>query len=156
MARKGAVLLIGNGPSVLDRELGSIIDSGDWSVGRFNRFQLEPVECTGTRVDWWIIAEARLRVFDLQQNPQARLLPLRTRRGRGNYARKSTGIAAMQHFLHRGNSVVLHGFDHFDPSRPMHYYDTTERMRPEHKHDKVRVDKSIARGYEVSYLKDIV
>jgi len=48
-------LLIGNGPSVLDRELGSVIDDFDGLVVRFNDYRTEGWErYVGSRTDvWW-------------------------------------------------------------------------------------------------------
>ena len=50
------VLLVGNGPSILDKPMGHDIDTFDGEVVRFNEFVLEPAEYTGTRTDLWLIA----------------------------------------------------------------------------------------------------
>jgi hypothetical protein len=49
------VLLIGNGPSILDHPVGQQIDAFNGPVVRFNEFVLVPVEYTGTRTDLWVI-----------------------------------------------------------------------------------------------------
>lgn len=48
----GKILVVGNGPSVLDNEYGIHIDRGPWDVCRFNNFQTKGFErYAGTRTD---------------------------------------------------------------------------------------------------------
>ena len=55
-----SVIVVGNGPSVLDKPLGKEIDKFD-TVVRLNYFEFEPVECTGEKIDIWFTG----RVFDI-------------------------------------------------------------------------------------------
>ena len=65
------ILIVGNGPSVLEKEYGSIIDSDKWDVVmRFNRWNKNDdgtkhndySEYIGTRCDYWMINDLRLQV----------------------------------------------------------------------------------------------
>lgn len=48
-----SVILVGNGPSVLDFKMGAVVDSHDIVV-RFNRFKIKGYEDhVGTRTDFW-------------------------------------------------------------------------------------------------------
>lgn len=56
-----SVILVGNGPSVFHRRLGSVIDSFDIVV-RFNRFATKGYEeCVGRRTDYWFTVSNRSR-----------------------------------------------------------------------------------------------
>jgi|TARA_R100001443_G_scaffold93623_1_gene100211 hypothetical protein len=65
------ILIVGNGPSALEKEYGSIIDSDKWDVVmRFNRWNKNDdgtkhndySEYIGTRCDYWMINDLRLQV----------------------------------------------------------------------------------------------
>ena len=65
------ILIVGNGPSVLEKEYGSIIDSDKWDVVmRFNRWNkdddgtewVDNSKYAGTRCDYWMINDLRLQV----------------------------------------------------------------------------------------------
>ena len=65
------ILIIGNGPSVLNNKYGNHIDSDKWDVVmRFNRWNKNDdgtehndySEHIGTRCDYWMINDLRLRV----------------------------------------------------------------------------------------------
>ena len=169
MATEGGVkkaLLVGNGPSILDAPMGSTIDAFDGTVVRFNEFILEPVECTGTRTDVWIICWASHRaVYGMHpelafgHTKVPRHIQYKDRETRF----RSTGIAAMYWFLEQGYEVVLHGFDHFDLERRKSYFDHDRGTwlckdymrggkRPCHNKDREMVEEVIAEGQPVRYL----
>ena len=65
------ILIVGNGPSALEKEYGSIIDSDKWDVVmRFNRWNkdddgtewVDNSKYAGTRCDYWMINDLRLQV----------------------------------------------------------------------------------------------
>mgnify|MGYP004452948345 CR=1 FL=1 len=65
------ILIIGNGPSVLENKCGELIDSDKWDVVmRFNRWNKNDdgtkhkdySEYIGTRCDYWMINDLRLQV----------------------------------------------------------------------------------------------
>ncbi len=148
------VLLVGCGPSILDKPMGRAIDSFSGQVVRFNEFVLEPEECTGTRTDMWIWARKSHNIIHL--HPELEHLVVRVP-AHIQYAGKkdrfrSTGVAAMYWFLGQGSSVVLHGFDHFNPDRPRHYYEDEMRLPTDHMHDKEMVEEAVSKGLPVSYL----
>lgn len=49
-------MIIGNGPSILDRPLGKVIDSFD-TVIRLNRFSTKEVAHTGRKIDVWAVSK---------------------------------------------------------------------------------------------------
>ena len=56
------VILIGNGSSVLDNEMGEYIDSEFDLVYRINRFKTKGFEsCVGSRVDGWFLADTGIQ-----------------------------------------------------------------------------------------------
>jgi hypothetical protein len=64
------ILIVGNGPSALEKEYGSIIDSDKWDVVmRFNRWNKDDdgtewednSKYVGTRCDYWMINDLRLK-----------------------------------------------------------------------------------------------
>ena len=65
------ILIIGNGPSAVEKEYGSIIDSAEWDVVmRFNRWDKhddgtkwkDNSKYVGSRCDYWMINDLRLQV----------------------------------------------------------------------------------------------
>jgi len=169
------VLLIGNGPSILGNPYGPLIDAFDGPVVRFNEFILEPVEYTGTRTDLWVICPRSKPVAHF--NPTlAHLItkvPLRIqyygmdlrdinkKRGSNNpHTTRSTGIATMFWCLEEGYAVVLHGFDHFAPDRPVHYYPHDRGFnicgQRGHKKDEEMVKQAIADDKPVTYLEEVL
>jgi len=65
------ILIIGNGPSAVEKEYGSIIDSDEWDVVmRFNRWDKhddgtkwkDNSKYVGSRCDYWMINDLRLQV----------------------------------------------------------------------------------------------
>ena len=65
------ILIIGNGPSAVEKEYGSIIDSDKWDVVmRFNRWDKnddgtkwkDNSKYVGTRCDYWMINDLRLQI----------------------------------------------------------------------------------------------
>ena len=68
---KRKILIIGNGPSAVEKEYGSIIDSAEWDVVmRFNRWDKhddgtkwkDNSKYVGSRCDYWMINDLRLQV----------------------------------------------------------------------------------------------
>ncbi len=152
------MLLVGNGPSILDNQWGHIIDAWDGEVVRFNRFVLEPEECTGTKAEWWFTSAHKTSWrHNPEKHPDLIWVPALSTMGKSKRYRskESSGVSAIRFFIDRGDSVVLHGFDHFDLGRRMHYWDN-EPMKYTHRHDKQRVEDMIAKGKDIQYLKDIV
>ena len=152
----GKVLLVGNGPSITDNPFGAIIDAFDGPVVRFNRFQLKPVECTGTRVDLWVVRYSfttngidkwpdhdRARAHLLTRFPKDLRFDDKGRK-------HSTGVATMLWCLREGFTVTLHGFDHFRADRPVHYY--PYHLVETHPQDKETVEHAIKHGSQITYF----
>jgi len=157
IAEHRRVLLVGNGPSIVGKPMGKAIDAFDGAVVRFNRFVLEPVECTGTRVDLWI--RSRLS-GDLRAhvNPDIRHLiaglPEEIRKSWKTSRRKwflSNGLLTIHWALNEGHEVVLHGFDHFDRNRKLHYFEE-KPWKLDHIKDRDAVIALLEEGKPVSYL----
>ena len=65
------ILIVGNGPSALEKEYGSIIDSDKWDVVmRFNRWDKnddgtkwkDNSKYVGTRCDYWMVSDLRIKL----------------------------------------------------------------------------------------------
>ena len=65
------ILIIGNGPSILENKYGKIIDSDKWDVVmRFNRWEkdddgkewVDKNEYVGKRCDYWMINDLRINL----------------------------------------------------------------------------------------------
>ena len=65
------ILIIGNGPSAIEKEYGDIIDSDNWDVVmRFNRWNKSDTgeihddysKYIGTRCDYWMVNDLRIDV----------------------------------------------------------------------------------------------
>lgn len=166
------VLLIGNGPSILDHPAGQEIDAFNGPVVRFNEFVLEPVEYTGTRTDLWVICPKSHDVRFMHPDLVHLMVkvPMRIQyygvdpkeidkhRGCQNpHDTRSTGIATMFWCLEEGYEVVLHGFDHFAPDKLVHYYAHDRGFdicgQRGHKKDKEIVEQAIIEGEPVSYMR---
>ena len=158
-------LLVGNGPSILDKPLGSVIDAFPGEVVRFNEFILEPAEYTGTRTDVWVIAHRSHSIENMHPDLVSRIAQVPRRVQYRNRRRRfrSTGIAAMFWYLREGYEVVLYGFDHFALDRRKNYYDHDKGNmlcreyvagKPYHDKDKEMVEEAIKAGRPVSYLHE--
>ena len=153
------VLLVGNGPSVLDKPLGHVIDAFDGLVVRFNEFILDPAAYTGLRTDVWIVAHKSHDVTALHPELADKLtrVPKEIQYKDKDEKLRSTGVAAMFWFLGMGYEVVLHGFDHFAPEERLHYFDhdrgsELSKNVKVHYHDQKLVEDALLDGNPVRYL----
>ncbi len=148
------VLLIGNGPSALQGDLGAAIDSFDGVVARFNEFKTAGYEPqVGSRTDEWVT----WTLFDEQSRrdyprvlcvdrppvdnwaavkaryPQARRLKwedVEATIARLGYEHPSSGLLTTMTYIHAGWKVVLHGFDFFQGAT--HHYSDNAAAGPKH------------------------
>lgn len=68
MKKQKDILLIGNGPSVLDYEYGGIIDSLNIPIVRFNSFVLgDYKKFVGSRTDKWIINSSKITIDNISK-----------------------------------------------------------------------------------------
>ena len=68
MKKQKDILLIGNGPSVLDYEYGGLIDSLNIPVVRFNSFVLgDYKKFVGSKTDKWIINSSRVTIDNISK-----------------------------------------------------------------------------------------
>lgn len=139
------IILIGNGPSVLDGELGSVID-GFGTVVRLNNFQTKGFEAsTGQRTDIWIMNAGSCilpreiscfkevvgcsPLFDRNSDLCSNYIdPLTIETVRSEFAQfdkkkfPSTGLFALAWLLKKRPRIFILGFDHFTRSRH-HYFE---------------------------------
>jgi hypothetical protein len=150
-----SILLIGNGPSVMDYEAGDIIDKHP-CVCRFNAFKINGYEkYVGTKFDFWVtcLEEEVVRRWKIQ--PKKIYWPLSQQKfvdriGRfpgsecfpqsvyvkastilGKYFYPSSGLLAVTYFSDLGYDVVLYGFDFFQ--REKHHYCDDQPRGTNHK-----------------------
>jgi len=146
MKKENKILLIGNGPGALAKELGSVIDSFAGPVVRFNDYRISGYEFNvGSRVDIWITVErytpikwSHHRSIFSSFNPQPHN-PIYQRLKTecpgleyfpkevldetiriSGYETPSTGAIAATYFSQFYNTVYLYGFDHFNAAD--HHY----------------------------------
>ncbi len=153
------ILLIGNGPSALAKDLGSEIDAFDGKVVRFNDFRIEGYEDKlGKRTDIWITTSAygphlRNNFHDVHvmtwatdreckshldvkkwypntEKYSAKLID-KTREIMG-FSAPSTGAVAVQ--FYEGHEIYIYGFDFF--KQKIHHYSDTLEMSNTHNADK--------------------
>lgn len=142
------VLLVGNGTSILDKELGEKIDTFD-TVVRFNSYTTKGYEkYTGTKTDIWFTCmdkhlnkvndynqvivhswfnEDECELFKKLKNKRSDITKIKNI----NYHElkaPSTGLIAIDYFLNDNYEVYLHGFDWWD--REKHHY-ADEEIRGE-------------------------
>lgn len=145
------ILLIGNGPSVLSKDLGNDIDTFDGKVVRFNDFRTVGYEKkVGSRTDIWITTSAygpHLKtVFDevhvmtwatdreckshlsvQKYFPEADKISadiINKVREKMGFSAPSSGAIAVQ--LFHGNEIYIYGFDFF-MQKKHHYCDALEQ-----------------------------
>lgn len=164
--------MVGNGPSVLARSTGSLVDQYDLVV-RFNDFVTIGYErMVGSRTDVWVRNfESKDREFDgltvflypkrFHGSNQVRTfmsgrrfddvvdpdLYERVDREIGfDTGWSSSGCVAIRYFLSQGHHVSLLGFDHF--SGGLHYYEDRRGGFRFHGPDKERafVDRLVSEG----------
>lgn len=149
-----SILLIGNGPSILNNEIGNIIDSHNL-ICRFNAFKIDGYEkYTGIKTDIWVTClidnvikqnynKYKFVYFPLQQKrylelekiiPNSKCFPhsIYTKASmlNGKYFYPSSGLLACIYFIENGYDVIIHGFDHFQ-SQKHHYCDNLD-VGPNH------------------------
>tara|TARA_R100001460_G_scaffold4800_4_gene13561 strand:- start:29533 stop:30558 length:1026 start_codon:yes stop_codon:yes gene_type:complete len=145
------VLLVGNGTSILDKELGEEIDSFD-EVVRFNSFTTKGYEkYTGSKTNVWFTCMDKhiedINEFDnvichswFNENECDLFKKLTDRRkvvhkieDFNYYGLKapSTGLIAIDYYLKQNYEVWLHGFDWWD--RTEHHYADDEKRGDNHK-----------------------
>jgi len=143
------VLLVGNGPSVLDRKLGAEIDAFDGPVVRFNSYRIPGYdEYVGTRTDIWVTCDAfpawwkdyqKVICCSYHRSQDNKILvKLRERyqcdhfpewawdgvMNRMNFNAPSSGAVATEYFA-KDHRVYLYGFDFFAGDKH-HYGDTVD------------------------------
>ena len=146
------VLLVGNGPSCLNKEYGDLIDSYQ-TVVRFNDFVINGYEkYVGSKTDVWVKTKksnkynkndfkhkyyVHPRVLkstddDLQKLKERgyEIIPLHfhdtiDKLIKGNLW-ATTGLVMVYHFIHKGLEVTIHGFDFFENG--VHYYEDRSKM----------------------------
>lgn len=141
------IILVGNGPSVMDQKIGHLVDEFK-TVVRFNDFVITGYEqFVGTRTDVWVRNfESKDGQFigdtiflypkRISSHPQVKHF-MNTREFTHvidedfyqkvddevgfDHGWSSSGLVMIRHFMSTGRSVTIHGFDHF--SRGLHYYE---------------------------------
>jgi len=154
------ILLIGNAPNVLDKELGDVIDSFPLVV-RFNSYRIPTFEqYVGTKTDIWVTCDIfpawhkdYLKVYLCsfartpdnplfikmkEHYPDCEMFPedvwQEVFKGMGYHA-PSSGAVAVTFFM-RDYEVYIHGFNFFSGDR--HHYGDNVPMGSNHKADKER------------------
>jgi len=147
------VLLIGNGPSCLDKELGELIDSHE-TVIRFNDFETKGYEKhVGTKTDVWVKTKmsskhitknfkSKFYVYPniircteeekkILVNDGFNVIPVKFYNkvnkllDAGNLW-ATTGLVMIYYFIEKGYNVKIHGFDFFENG--VHYYKDDNKM----------------------------
>jgi len=153
------ILLVGNGPSALAKELGNEIDTFDGKVVRFSDFRTNGYEKhVGTRTDIWITTasygphlkskfddvhvmtwttnkeckshEAIKKFFPDAQKFSAEVID-KTRKIMG-FSSPSTGAITVQ--FYDGCEIWIYGFDFF--MQKTHHYSDINRLGPNHNPEK--------------------
>lgn len=142
------ILLVGNGPSALAKEVGSQIDAFDGKVARFNHFSINGYEkYVGSRTDIWITcanfakevtppetifvswardAKTTREVDLLNATRVPREILLETVQ-KMNFRHPSSGAMATTYFLNQGYHIWLWGFDFLCTRRPHHYNNDVQK-----------------------------
>ena len=151
---KRSILLIGNGPSVLNHEVGKIVDSYPL-VCRFNSFKIESYEkWVGTKCDIWVTCLEKPWLLDklhlfkkiyfplsqkhylelVKEIPNSECFPMslydKVCMMNGEYFYPSTGLLASVFFIDNDYDVILYGFDFFQKSK--HHYGDNQSIGPNH------------------------
>jgi len=152
------VLLIGNGPAALAKEVGEEIDNFKGDVVRFNNYTVRGYEkWVGTRTDIWIsnnrhdhlINESHKQRWFISPRfdeptektiafMRAQRMPIEYHSKAGyamRYFHPSTGAIATTFFIEQGHEVWLWGFDYLN-TRVAHHYNSDKIVRgPDHSQD---------------------
>lgn len=149
------VLLVGNGPASLAKEVGKQIDDFQGNICRFNNYTTKGYEkWVGTRTDIWISNNRHnhlINEFHKQRwfiSPRfdeptektidfmrAQRIPVSVMEKTGyemRYFHPSTGATATMFFLEQGYDVWIWGFDFLDTRRPHHYNNDNIVRGPDH------------------------
>lgn len=154
------LLLIGNGPSALAKQMGNQIDNYDGFVLRFNAYVTEGFEsCIGSRTDfWWTGADCDKRIaaeqlhhsrfiapkigdrvqdVNMCKELKATLIPYlwherAVKEMNCNYP--TSGAKAVLYFLDKEYEIELWGFDFMQTDRPHHYLEDEKNVHGEN-HD---------------------
>lgn len=149
------ILLIGNGPAALSKEMGDAINSFEGEVCRFNNYKTEGFErYIGSRIDVWVTCERNVtqmekshkkRYFISWRNdePTARTLeaikaeriPLEIIKATANKLGRwypSSGAIAAGFFISKGYHIWLWGFDFLCERRQHHYNNDKQERGPNH------------------------
>lgn len=151
-----SILLIGNGPSVINHKMGDIINN-HLNVCRFNSFKIDQFEKNvGTKCDIWVtcldepyvIKKASLFkkiYFPLYQEKFIKMTKCFSNsecfpphiyknasmiNGKDKWFYPSSGLMATLFFLERGMDVILYGFDFFQKEK--HHYCDSQSIGPNH------------------------
>jgi len=148
------ILLIGNGPSCLDRECGELIDSHEIVV-RFNNFETESFEkFVGRKTNYWVKTvmsnkydktefDRKFFTYPSVVTPNSQKINELTEDGytiipvsfynkinkliNKNNTWATTGLVMIFYFIEEGYTVKIHGFDFF--KKGMHYYEDGSVMK---------------------------
>ncbi len=148
------ILLIGNGPSCLDKEFGELIDSHDIVV-RFNNFETKSFEkFVGKKTNYWVKTIMSNKhdkvIFDkkfftypsiVSQNTEKlnslinngyTIVPVSfydkiNKLINKNNSWATTGLVMIFYFIEEGYTIKIHGFDFF--KNGVHYYEDNSTMK---------------------------
>ena len=175
------ILIIGNGPSAIEKEYGDIIDSDNWDVVmRFNRWNKSDTgeihddysKYIGTRCDYWMINDLRIDVGIERRKDYKWVLiycPKFTPMEYENYINKniidfkpkwpSTGVIGIYFATLHFDEVYLHGFDTYDDKYDnLHYFENKPnkyKNSSEKDHEPVKEKKFIKLIKEKYNVKEL-
>jgi hypothetical protein len=173
------ILLIGNGPSVLDFTYGNEINKFE-TVVRFNIYRIDGFEkYVGTKCDIWITCLTKPWIVDrmhlfkkiyfplvqdhyiklLEEIPNSECIPhsiyKKVSMMNGKYFYPSSGLLASAFFIDLGFDVILHGFDFFQ--KPKHHYGDNVTMGSNHSpENELMAFNKLLNGGKVKFLNDII
>lgn len=149
------ILLIGNGPAALAREVGKQIDGFNGIVVRFNHYTTKGYEkFVGSRTDYWVICQkfppllgekhmkrfysswsfdevAQKEIKDIKAERISRDSMIRVVKVSG-INHPSTGIIATNFFLEQDYRIWVYGFDFLTTQRKHHYNNDSITRGPWH------------------------
>ena len=166
------VILIGNGTSVLDYELGSAIDAYK-TVVRFNNFQTKNYEKhVGTKTNVWFTCgekhkqsindfdsvvfhswadEQNCSIYKNLKKLRPDTIKLQQRHIENTQVKyPSTGLLAIMYFLEKQDSITIYGFDWWE-KEDHHYADNEIRGTLHNPLDEHEVIKKL--GNRIKFLR---
>lgn len=149
------ILLIGNGPAALSKEMGDAINSFDGEVCRFNNYKTEGFEqYVGSRTDIWVTCEKNIvqmekvhknRYFISWRDDEpttktmeaikAERIPFGIIKATADKLERwypSSGAITAEFFISRDYHVWLWGFDFLCERRHHHYNNDKQERGPNH------------------------